>query len=105
MEPTIYLNFKGNCLEAMTHYAKVLGGEVSGVFLNKDTPPGEERMSGSDDMVMNMNMRLGTANVMASDAPAEWYSKPQGFSVSIAPESPPSSTASMASSRKVRKPS
>ena len=58
MEPTIYLNFKGNCLEAMTHYAKVLGGEVSGVFLNKDTPAGEERMSGSDDMVLNMNMRL-----------------------------------------------
>ena len=88
MEPTIYLNFKGNCLEAMTHYAKVLGGEISGVFLNKDTPAGEERMSGDDDMVLNMNMKLGAANVMASDAPAEWYSRPQGFSVSISPESP-----------------
>ncbi len=27
MEPTIYLYFNGNCLEAMTHYAKVLGGD------------------------------------------------------------------------------
>ena len=24
MEPTIYLFFKGNCLEAMTHYAETL---------------------------------------------------------------------------------
>jgi uncharacterized glyoxalase superfamily protein PhnB len=30
MEPTIYLFFKGNCLEAMTHYAETLGGEIGG---------------------------------------------------------------------------
>lgn len=38
MEPTIYLFFKGNCLEAMTHYAKVLGGTIKGVFRNGDAP-------------------------------------------------------------------
>ena len=26
MQPNFYLFFKGNCLEAMTHYAKTLGG-------------------------------------------------------------------------------
>jgi PhnB protein len=88
MEPTVYLNFNGNCLEAMTSYAEALGGEITGVFKNGDAPNPESRMPGGDDLVMNMNMRLGTANVMASDAPGEWYKKPQGFSVSIAPESP-----------------
>ncbi len=87
MEPTIYLNFNGNCLEAMTFYAETLGGEISGVFRNGDTPNPQDRMPGGDDLVMNMNLRLGSANVMASDAPGDWYTKPAGFSVSIAPSS------------------
>ncbi len=87
MEPTIYLFFKGNCLEAMTHYANVLGGEIKGVFRNGDVPNAESRMPGGDDLVMNMAMTLGRATVMASDSPAQYYDKPQGFRISIAPTS------------------
>jgi PhnB protein len=46
MEPTIYLFFKGDCLEAITHYAEVLGGEIGGVFRNGDAPDAESRMPG-----------------------------------------------------------
>src|SRR3712207_316455 len=87
MEPTIYLFFNENCLEAMTHYAKVLGGEIGGVFRNADAPNAESRMPGGDHLVMNMTMKLGSSSVMASDAPDNWYSKPQGFRVSISPAS------------------
>ena len=87
MEPSIYLNFNGNCLEAMTHYAKVLNGEITGVFQNKHAPDAASRMPGGDELVMNMNLRLGSANVMASDTPDGWYTKPAGFSVSVAPAS------------------
>lgn len=87
MEPTIYLTFKGDCREAMTLYAETLGGTVLGVFTNADAPAPEERMPGGDHLVMNMAIRLGSATVMGSDAPEEWYSKPQGFSVSITPTS------------------
>lgn len=87
MEPTIYLYFNGNCLEAMQFYAETLGGEIIGVFKNGDAPNPESRMPGGDDLVMNMNMRLGSANIMASDAPGEWYTKPQGFSISLAANS------------------
>jgi PhnB protein len=83
MEPTIYLFFKGNCLEAMTHYAKVLGGEISGVFRNADAPDPESRMPGGDDLVMNMRMSLGRVQFMASDNSTDMYSKPQGFRLSI----------------------
>jgi PhnB protein len=82
MEPTIYLFFNGNCLEAMTHYAKTLGGEIGGVFRNADAPSPDSRMPGGDDLVMNMAMTLGSATVMASDA-GDMYSKPQGFAVSL----------------------
>ena len=87
MEPTIYLFFKGNCLEAITHYADVLGGEVKAVFRNGDAPDPESRMPGGDDLVMNMTMTLGHATVMASDSPEMYYEKPQGFRISISPTS------------------
>ena len=83
MEPSIYLFFKGNCLEAMEHYAKTLGGTITGVFRNGDAPDAESRMPGSDDMILNMAMKLGNSIVMASDNSEEMYDKPQGFRVSI----------------------
>ncbi|MEM9011743.1 MAG: VOC family protein [Pseudomonadota bacterium] len=87
MQPNIYLFFDGDCFEAMSLYAEVLGGEIASIVRNADAPDAESRMPGGDDLVMNMQMRLGAATVMASDAPHEWYSKPQGFRVQVEPES------------------
>ncbi len=87
MEPTIYLFFNGDCEEAMRFYAETLGGEITGIFHNSDAPDPEDRMPGGDRLVMNMNMRLGNSSIMASDAPGEWYSKPAGFRISLAPGS------------------
>ena len=87
MEPTIYLFFKGNCLEAMTLYAEVLGGKIEEVFRNGDAPDAADRMPGGDDLIMNMSMKLGSATLRASDAPEQMYEKPPGFSVAIAPQS------------------
>ena len=87
MEPTIYLFFKGDCLEAMTRYADVLGGKINAVFKNGDAPDPANRMPGGDDMVMNMSMSLGNATMMASDGPEAMYEKPQGFRISISPTS------------------
>lgn len=71
----------------MTRYAEVLGGEITGVFRNADAPDAESRMPG-DDMVMNMSLRkVGSATIMASDTPDQYFSKPQGFRVSLAPKS------------------
>ena len=87
MEPTIYLFFNGNCLEAMNHYAQTFGGDIHSVFRNADAPDVENRMPGDDDLVLNMAMTLGQSTIMASDAPESLYQKPTGFSVSIAPPS------------------
>jgi PhnB protein len=83
MKPQFYLFFKGDCLEAMTHYADTLGGTIEGVFLNKDAGSPEERMPGGDDMVMNLAMRLGDTLMMASDNSDEMYQTPQGFRIQI----------------------
>jgi len=47
LTPQFYLFFKGDCLQAMTHYAQTLGGTIEGVFLNKDAASPEERMPGA----------------------------------------------------------
>jgi len=83
MKPTIYLFFKGNCLEAMSRYAEVLGGEVQGVFRNGDAAPDDRMEGASDDMVMNMAIRLDDTIIMGSDNSDAMYDRPQGFYVTI----------------------
>lgn len=85
MHPTLYLFFKGNCLEAMTHYAKVLGGEIrkEDILRNADAPDPESRMPGNDNLIMNMSMRLGGMTIMASDNTDELYEAPQGFRIHV----------------------
>jgi PhnB protein len=80
MEPTIYLFFKGNCLEAMTHYAEVLGGEIVGVFRNADAPDPASRMPGGDDLVMNLSMKLGAATGDGFRQPGEHVRQTSGIS-------------------------
>ena len=79
MNPTIYLFFDGRCLEAMSHYADVLGGRIEDVMRNADAPDPASRMPGGDDVVMNMSLRLGSATIMASDSPAGWYRDAAGL--------------------------
>lgn len=87
MEPTIYLVFKGSCLEAMNHYAEVPGGEIGGVSRKSDAPDPLSPMPGGGGMVMSMRRSPGNATVMASDNSEEIHRKPQRFRISITPES------------------
>ncbi len=82
MPITPYLFFNGNCLEAMTHYADVLGGTVVGVVRNSDAPDPQSRMPGGDDQILNMGITIDGGLVMASDA-GGMYSEPQGFAISF----------------------
>lgn len=83
MRPQFYLFFKGDCLEAMTHYARTLGGTIEHVFFNKDAPSPEERMPGNDDLVMNLTLLLDDTLIMASDNSDVMYEKPQGFRIQL----------------------
>jgi PhnB protein len=83
VRPQLYLFFKGDCLEAMTHYARTLGGTIEHVFFNKDAPSPEERMPGNDDLVMNLTLRLDDTLIMASDNSDVMYEKPQGFRIQL----------------------
>ena len=82
-----YLFFKGDCAQALKFYEETIGAVVSGVMLNKDSPDAGSRMPGPDDMVMNAFFKIGETTLMASDSPADWYDKPQGFRVYLEADS------------------
>ncbi len=83
MQPALYLFFNGDCLEAMSRYAEVFGGEVLSVMKNADAARPEDRMPGGDDLVMHMTVHIGAMTVFASDTPSNMYQTPQGFRVQM----------------------
>ncbi len=72
----------------MTHYAETLRGTIERLVRNSEAPGPESRLPEGDKLVMHITIRIADSMLMASDAPEDRYSKPQGFSVSIAPSSP-----------------
>jgi PhnB protein len=82
-----YLFFNGRCDEALEFYRKALGAEVTMLMRYKDSPdPVPEGMlpPGAENKVMHANLRIGGADVMASDGNCSGQAAFQGFSVSIA---------------------
>ncbi|MFT4193590.1 VOC family protein [Ottowia sp.] len=95
-----YLNFDGNCAEALDFYARLFGGQIVFKSTFGDMPP-EEGMPPLPDaakgLLMHAQLQVGAQLLMASDAlPAMegldpeacggGYRKPQGLWVSIAVE-------------------
>ncbi|WP_120971807.1 VOC family protein [Comamonas sp. lk] len=95
-----YLNFDGNCAEAMAFYAQLFGGQILHQMRFDEMPPGENMPPLSDaakQRIMHIHLQVGAQAIMASDAmPADpsqtsdscggGYRKPQGLWVSIGVE-------------------
>lgn len=78
-----YLNFPGTCEEAMTTYAKVLGGEIV-AMLPYGEMPGDHPIP--DDMrkkIAHARIMIGNEVLMASDAGPDNFKSMQGVSVTL----------------------
>jgi len=78
-----YLNFPGTCEEAMSTYAKVLGGDIVAMLAYRDMP-GENPIP--DDMrkkIAHARLIIGDQVLMASDAGPDRYKPMQGISVTL----------------------
>ena len=101
MQLTPYLNFDGNCAEAMAFYAQLFGGQIAHQFTFGEMPPNAGMPplpEAAKQRLMHAQLQIGTQTLMASDtlpampgATAEscagGYSKPQGMWISIGLES------------------
>ena len=78
-----YLVFDGTCAEAFRMYAKILGGKPE-MATYGDSPMADQTPADQRGRIMHAHLEIGGgAVVMGSDAPPPYFTKPQGFSVSI----------------------
>lgn len=78
-----YLHFNGNCREAMEFYAKVLGGKILAMMTFADMPSDQPASPEVRNLIVHARLSIGDELLMASDAPADRFDKPQGFSVTL----------------------
>lgn len=78
-----YLNFNGNCEEAMNFYARCTGGQIEAMLRFAGTPAEAHVEPELRDKIMHARLLIDGTFLMASDTPHGRYQKPQGFSVAI----------------------
>lgn len=84
MDVAPYLSFDGTCAQAFDFYAEVLGGTVEFCMTYGESPMAEHTPESHRDRVMHVSLAVGGRRIMGADAPPEFFSRPQGFSVAIA---------------------
>ena len=83
MKITPYLTFNGRCEEAFKFYEKCLNGKILMMMKYGDAPEAAKTSPESRDRIMHVTLTVGDQVLQGSDAPPQFFSKPQGFSVSI----------------------
>jgi PhnB protein len=84
MQLNSYLLFDGNCEEAFKTYEKIFGGKIEAMLTHEGTPASCQVSPEWQKKILHARITIGSAVLMASDAPPGRQSKPQGFSVNIA---------------------
>lgn len=71
MAVNVYLNFKGNCLEAVNFYANAFGVEKQKILKFGDVPPNPKTQLSEDtkDLVMHTFLNINGSKIMMSDVP------------------------------------
>lgn len=87
MQLNPYLNFNGNCKEALAFYVKVLKTDIIMMMSFADTPMADQSPPEMRDLVAHAQLRIGDSVLMASDAPGN-YERPRGISVTLGIEAP-----------------
>jgi PhnB protein len=83
-----YLNFDGDCREALEFYAKALGGTIEFMQTHADSPMKDQTPPAWRDKILHARLRVGNQVLMASDAPPQHYSPAGAYYISIGVETP-----------------
>jgi PhnB protein len=78
-----YLNFPGQCREAMELYADLLGANVVAMQTHGESPMAEHLPPDQHGTILHARIERDGFTLMASDAPPERYMQPRGLWVSI----------------------
>jgi PhnB protein len=86
MKINAYLSFDGRCKQAFEFYQKVLGGNIAFVMTYGESPMAAQMPADQHDRILHTSLAVGDSLIMGADAPPQYFSQPQGFSVSISLE-------------------
>jgi PhnB protein len=84
MKVQAYVTFGGRCEEALEHYKKSIGAEVTGLLRWKDSPDAAMKSPpGHEEKVMNASFRIGETDLMADDGMGEKNAEFKGMTLVI----------------------
>ena len=83
MRLNVYLNFLGQCEEALGVYQAALGGEISAMVKVAGTPAEPHYPADMKNNVLHGCLTLDTMDIMASDCPPSMYVKPANTAICI----------------------
>ncbi|MBW4667535.1 MAG: VOC family protein [Cyanomargarita calcarea GSE-NOS-MK-12-04C] len=83
MQSNTYLNFNGECEAAFKFYEQCLGGKIVAMMTYADMPMVEQTPPEQRDKIMHIHLTVGDMVLMGSDAPPDYFEKPQGFNVNL----------------------
>ena len=69
MKLNAYVNFNGNCADALRYYEKHLGAKVGMMMTHAQSPEQSRVPAGWKDAVLHANVTIGGSELMASDIP------------------------------------
>lgn len=86
MKVVANIDFDGDCREAFTTYARILGGEIGGMFSHRDMPGMAEGVPEDRlDRIVHAWLDIGDQALMGQDM--QDFSGRRGYSVTIAADS------------------
>jgi len=84
MRFTPYLSFDRQCEEAFRFYHETLGGELTHLLKNGETPYADQLPADFQDAIMHARLVVGDAVLMGADAPpGSAAQRPAGFCVNL----------------------
>jgi PhnB protein len=83
MQLTTYLNFNGNCEVAFKFYEEVLGGKITFMTKQGESPMGDKVPAEMKDKIMHAMLEVPGGVLMGADHPQGKKVQPVGFCVSL----------------------
>ena len=84
MQVTTYLNFNGDCKAAFQFYAETLGGKITMMMTQGESPMGDKVPADMKNKIMHATLEIpGGGSLMGADHPQGKKVQPTGFCVSI----------------------
>lgn len=83
MQVNAYINFNGNCREALEFYERCLGAKIIMLRTHAGSPMDEKTPAAWKEKILHARLHVGESVIMASDSPPEYFKAQEGFYLSL----------------------